>query len=96
MTAKSVASKKVAAPKKTAMTTKKVVKSKTEATESIISAEVVSGTKGEAKIDSKAHSKETKPATRTKPANAKVTRKAEAEPKVSKLKKAADDAKKEI
>ncbi len=96
VTAKSVASKKVAAPKKTAMTTKKVVKSKTEATESIISAEVVSGTKGEAKIDSKALSKETKPATRTKPANAKVTRKAEAEPKVSKLKKAADDAKKEI
>ena len=96
VTAKSVASKKVAAPKKTAMTTKKVVKSKPEATESIISAEVVSGTKGEAKIDSKALSKETKPATRTKPANAKVTRKAEAEPKVSKLKKAADDAKKEI
>lgn len=96
VTAKSLASKKVAAPKKTAMTTKKVVKSKTEATESIISAEVVSGTKGEAKIDSKALSKETKPATRTKPANAKVTRKAEAEPKVSKLKKAADDAKKEI
>ena len=96
VTAKSVASKKVAAPKKTAMATKKVVKSKTEATESIISAEVVSGTKGEAKIDSKALSKETKPATRTKPANAKVTRKAEAEPKVSKLKKAADDAKKEI
>lgn len=96
VTAKSVASKKVAAPKKTAMTTKKVVKSKTEATESIISAEVVSGTKGEAKIDSKALSKQTKPATRTKPATAKVTRKAEAEPKVSKLKKAADDAKKEI
>ena len=96
VTAKSVASKKVAAPKKTAMTTKKVVKSKPEATESIISAEVVSGKKGEAKIDSKALSKETKPATRTKPANAKVTRKAEAEPKVSKLKKAADDAKKEI
>ncbi|WP_367174838.1 1,4-alpha-glucan branching protein GlgB [uncultured Chryseobacterium sp.] len=96
VTAKSVASKKVAAPKKTAMTTKKVVKSKTEATESIISAEVVSGTKAEAKIDSKALSKETKPATRTKPANAKVTRKAEAEPKVSKLKKAAYDAKKEI
>lgn len=96
VTAKSVASKKVAAPKKTAMATKKVVKSKTEATESIISAEVVSGTKGEAKIDSKALSKQTKPATRTKPATAKVTRKAEAEPKVSKLKKAADDAKKEI
>ena len=66
--------------KKTPQIARKVEKSKPSAKESIISAEVVSGKTGEAKISSKSLSKETKPATRQKPANASVTRKAETQP----------------